>query len=147
MSDLGTIHRVVILADEIVGHCLGLHGGEEGQEEHEADGDDDHDEAGPADGLLEVTVLPDDVGGLGCLSDLALVSTDCDLAFSSDIGEDVVGLLGFDADEGALGGDDIACTGQVVADPLGQGAVELVELAPLLVLDVVTTLAEAVDEP
>ena len=65
------IHRFVVLANQIVGHRLGLHSSEKSDEEHEADSENDPDEVSVADAFVEVTVLPDDICWLRGLSHLA----------------------------------------------------------------------------
>lgn len=155
MRHLTAVDAVVVLSDKVVGHALGLHSGEEGDEEDNEDGGDDEDETGIPDSLVEITVLPDDVGGLGGLSNLGLLLLR-DVVFVNifkikfdtvTLGKDVVSSLRLNRDEGTLGNDKFGLTLEVVVDLLGELLVDFVKLVPLLELDAVTTLAEPVEEP
>mmetsp|Transcript_20353 Transcript_20353/g.27522 ORF Transcript_20353/g.27522 Transcript_20353/m.27522 type:complete len:510 (-) Transcript_20353:838-2367(-) len=145
---LVAVDRVVVLADQLVSHGLGLDGCEESDEKDDEDGQDDVNQVGVADLLVEVAVLPDDVGGLRGFSHLALVASDDDAVLVDHV---IVALFALEGDEGALGHDEPGELGAAVLalamNLLRQLTVDFVHLRPLLVLNEGSTVAKVVDEP
>ena len=72
MGHLVAVNRVVVLADQVVGHSLGLHSSKEGDEQHDEHGSDDHDQSGVANSFVEVTVFPNDIRGLRSLCNFSI---------------------------------------------------------------------------
>ena len=143
------IDRVIVLANQIIGHLLGLNRRQEGQEEDEDDCDADQDELGPTDLLVKVTILPDDVRGLGRLFYAALNASNHNLALlalSFDVTHVVVMRLRLNADEGALRCRDVVKV-VICVNFLGDLGIQFVELVPFLVLNVVATRTELVQKP